>query len=115
MKELVIRFFIGGSIVSFFALLGEMLRPKSFAGLFGAAPSIALATMVLTIHRDGADFAAVEARSMMFGAAAFFVYAAITGWVLSRYKIGLLAASLGLMPIWFAVSFALWTVIGGRS
>jgi transposase len=31
--------------VSAFAALGDTLRPKSFAGLFGAAPSIALATL----------------------------------------------------------------------
>ena len=42
MGELLARFLIGGVIVSFFAVLGEMFRPKSFAGLFGAAPSIAL-------------------------------------------------------------------------
>ena len=47
------RFFIGGLIVSFFAVLAEMFRPKSFAGLFGAAPSIALATLGLTIASHG--------------------------------------------------------------
>ena len=41
---------IGGTIVScFFTSCAEVLRPKSFAGLFGAAPSIALATIGLTI------------------------------------------------------------------
>ena len=49
MKEILLRFIIGGVVVSIFAALGEVLRPKSFAGLFGAAPSIALATLGLTI------------------------------------------------------------------
>ena len=40
----MIRFFVGGVVVSVFAALAEIFRPKSFAGLFGAAPSIALAT-----------------------------------------------------------------------
>ncbi len=39
MSELLIRFFIGGVIVSLFAMSSDALRPKSFAGLFGAAPS----------------------------------------------------------------------------
>jgi hypothetical protein len=43
--EYVARFLIGGFVVSAFALLGDLLRPKSFAGLFGAAPSVALATL----------------------------------------------------------------------
>jgi hypothetical protein len=29
-------------MVTAFAILGDVLRPKSFAGLFGAAPSVAL-------------------------------------------------------------------------
>ena len=50
MKETLLRFFIGGAVVSAFALLGDLFKPKSFAGLFGAAPSVALATLGL----DGA-------------------------------------------------------------
>ena len=34
MKELVLRFLIGGTLVSVFAFVGDLLRPKSFAGLF---------------------------------------------------------------------------------
>ena len=51
--ELVIRFLVGGLVVSLFAVLGEVFRPKSFAGLFGAAPSIALATIGITIAHHG--------------------------------------------------------------
>jgi hypothetical protein len=42
-------FVAGGLIVSAFAILGDLLRPKSFAGLFGAAPSIALATLTMAV------------------------------------------------------------------
>ena len=45
MTEYLIRFLVGGVVVSAFAMLGDILRPKSFAGLFGAAPSVALATL----------------------------------------------------------------------
>jgi hypothetical protein len=40
--EYLVRFLAGGIVVSAFAELGDVLRPKSFAGLFGAAPSVAL-------------------------------------------------------------------------
>jgi hypothetical protein len=52
-KDLILRFVIGGIVVSAFAALGDVLKPKSFAGLFGAAPSIALATLGLTIAANG--------------------------------------------------------------
>jgi hypothetical protein len=114
MSELTIRFLIGGFIVSLFAMLGEVLRPKSFAGLFGAAPSIALATVGITIHQKGQTFAALEARSMMIGAIAFFVYAVLTSWTLRRYRVGSLAAALMLMPVWFAISLGSWALLKGN-
>ena len=45
MLQYLFRFLMGGMIVSLFASLGDVLKPKSFAGLFGAAPSVALATL----------------------------------------------------------------------
>jgi hypothetical protein len=45
--DYALRSLIGGLVVSLFAVIGDVLRPKSFAGLFGAAPSIALATLGL--------------------------------------------------------------------
>ena len=72
--ELVERFLLGGLIVSAFAVVGEVVRPKSFAGLFGAAPSVALATLTLTLFTEGKHYAALEARSMIAGAFAFLGY-----------------------------------------
>jgi len=71
MAQLVFRFFVGGLVVSLFAALGDVLKPKSFAGLFGAAPSVALATLSLTVSSEGKDYASTEARSMIVGAGAF--------------------------------------------
>jgi Protein of unknown function (DUF3147) len=110
MTDLALRFLIGGTVVSVFAVLGDIFRPKSFAGLFGAAPSIALATLGLTIHKDGKVYAALEARSMLAGAIAMAVYAALVSWVLMRYKPPALATTLTLLPVWFAISFALWHI-----
>ena len=51
--DYLLRFLIGGVVVSVFAVLGDVLRPKSFAGLFGAAPSVALATLGLAFWKHG--------------------------------------------------------------
>ena len=111
MNDIFIRFLVGGLVVSLFSSLGDVLRPKSFAGLFGAAPSIALATVGLTIAQNGKAYAAAECRSMMLGAIAFFVYTLSVSWVLKRYRPSALTATLALMPIWFAVSFGLWFLV----
>lgn len=108
MSDLLIRFLIGGAVVSLFAVFGDVLRPKSFAGLFGAAPSIALATLGLTISRQGHAYAAIEARSMAFGALAFFVYAWAACWVLLHRKARSPVVTTALLPVWFTVSFGLW-------
>jgi urea transporter len=108
MTDLLLRFLIGGTVVSLFAILGDIFRPKSFAGLFGAAPSIALATLGLTIHHDGKLYAAIEARSMIAGAIAMAAYAATVSWILLRYKPPALTTTLVLLPVWFGVSFGIW-------
>jgi hypothetical protein len=109
--ELLARFLIGGVIVSCFAVLAEMFRPKSFAGLFSAAPSIALATIGITIARHGKAYAAVEARSMIFGAIAFLLYASCVSWMLIRLKPRALRATVALMPVWFAACCAFGLVV----
>jgi uncharacterized membrane protein (GlpM family) len=111
MMQIVIRFLVGGAIVSLFALIGDVLKPKSFAGLFGAAPSVALATLSLTIANEGAHYAAIEARSMMAGAVAFLLYASCVSWVLMHYRMKALGATVMAMPLWFVVAFAL--IAGG--
>jgi cyanate permease len=66
MSEVLVRFFLGGMVVSAFALLSDVLRPKSFAGLVGAVPSVALATLgmavVQLVRRIGQRVAQPRAR-----------------------------------------------------
>jgi hypothetical protein len=109
--EMVVRFVIGGIVVSLFSLVADVFRPKSFAGLFGAAPSIALATVGLTIHHEGQDYAAVEARSMILGAIAFLAYAVSVSWILRRYKPPTLIVTMIAIPVWFFASFVLLTLM----
>jgi Protein of unknown function (DUF3147) len=108
--DIVIRFFVGGLVVAAFAVAGDILKPKSFAGLFGAAPSVALASLGLTIAKDGANYASIECRSMLAGAVALAVYSALVCVLLARTRTGPLAASTVSMLAWFAVSFGSWFV-----
>jgi hypothetical protein len=108
--QLLLRFVVGGSLVSLFALLGDVLKPKGFAGLFAAAPSVALATLSLTILADGKSYAAIEARSMIAGASAFCLYAVLCVYLMAIKHVraapaaitGLLAWGLGA-GVFFAV------------
>jgi uncharacterized membrane protein (GlpM family) len=105
--EYLLRFLAGGLAVSIFALLGDVLRPKSFAGLFGAAPSVALATLALTISEHGSDYVATEARSMVIGAIAFMLFSATTCQLLMRLEWRAWAASSTAILVWLGSSFGL--------
>jgi Protein of unknown function (DUF3147) len=107
MSQILIRFFVGGAVVSAFAIIGDVLKPKSFAGLFGAAPSVALATLGLTIATEGASYAATESRSMMAGAIAFMAFASCVSWAMMRYKVSALWVTIGSVPLWFGIAFGL--------
>jgi len=107
MSDLIIRFLIGGVFVSAFAVLGDSLQPKSFAGLFGAAPSVALATLVLTIHREGANYAAIEGHSMIFGAIAFCCYAYAVYLVTMRWKLSGALTAGALIVFWLGIALGL--------
>ncbi len=111
LQESIIRFLVGGAIVSLFAVLGDLFRPKSFAGLFGAAPSVALATLALTIAKHGASFAAVEGRSMILGAIALCVYSQAVSWIMMRYKLHALGVTLLSIFMWLGIAFGLWFVL----
>jgi hypothetical protein len=106
--EILLRLFLGGVLVSAFSALGEVFTPKRFAGLFGAAPSVATATLALTVHYKGTSYAALEARSMIGGALAFLVYASCVSWAESRYKLRAASTTLVLLSVWFAVAFGYW-------
>jgi uncharacterized membrane protein (GlpM family) len=108
MGDLLLRALIGGVVVSAFALIGDLLKPKRFAGLFGAAPSVALATLALTIAANGKNYASIEARSMLGGAVAFFIYVCCVCLLMMRYRPpAKLVALLGL-SVWLGVAFGSW-------
>jgi hypothetical protein len=110
LEEIVFRFLVGGAIVSAFSILGGIFRQRSFAGLFAAAPSVALATLSLTVRREGAHFASAEAHSMISGAAAFCLYASAVTLILARYSTRTLLTASACLLLWLAVALGLWSI-----
>ena len=115
MTEYIVRFLVGGAVVSAFAMLGDVLRPKSFAGLFGAAPSVALATLGIAVYQHGAGYAAVQSRSMTAGAVALAVYSVVVCHVLVRTRLRALPATVLSLAAWLAVAFAMLIVAGRQT
>jgi uncharacterized membrane protein (GlpM family) len=79
-----IKAVLGGTIVTLFAVIGHVLRPKWFAGLFGAAPSVAIASLAVTVIDKGHHDASLAGLGMLFGAAAFVAYSACVRPLLAR-------------------------------
>lgn len=111
MVDLLIRFVVGGFVVALFAALGDVLKPKSFAGLFGAAPSVALATLGLTIASDGKAYAAIEARSMMIGALSFCVYAAVCARLMTKRKVTAQTSAISALAVWLTCALGIWVLV----
>jgi hypothetical protein len=111
--EYLLRFLAGGLAVSIFALLGDVLRPKSFAGLFGAAPSVALATLTLAFAEQGFDYVTAEARSMAIGAVAFALFSVTTCQLLMRLQWRAWTACSTALLVWLGASFGLLQLLLG--
>jgi hypothetical protein len=99
-----IRFMVGGTIVSVFAVLADVLRPKSFAGLFGAAPSVALATLGLALWKQGGNYVSMEGRSMLLGALALALYSCAVCQVMMRARWPALAATSTALVLWLVAA-----------
>lgn len=106
--ELALRFVLGGVIVAIFSTVGELFKPKTFAGIFGAAPSVALATLTMVALRRGPREVARQTHAMLFGAVAMIVYSAALSIIVRRYHLpAWLEASL-VWTLWLAVAALLW-------
>ena len=113
MLEYLLRFIAGGVAVSAFAVLGDILRPKSFAGLFAAAPSIALATILITLSQKGAPFVAAEGRSMIVGAFALAAYSSTVCVLIKKHAISSLTATTLASVVWFGVALGITSILFG--
>jgi len=111
MGQALFRFVLGGVVVAAFSVVGDVLKPKRFAGVFGAAPAVALPSLALTIMQDGAQDAATMARSMMAGAVAFLVYSVVVSFAVDHLELqGWVLAGVSWLA-WFGVAFAIWGLV----
>ena len=99
---LAIKGLLGGTLVLAFALLCHSLDPKRFAGLFSAAPAVALAGLAVTLLDKGAHEAHQSATGMIAGAAGMAVYAAAVIPLLRRTRASV--ASTAALGVWTAVA-----------
>ncbi len=108
--ELLLRFVIGGAIVSAFAVFGDVLLPKTFAGVFGAAPSVALATLGIAFVSHGAGYVTSEATGMLVGAIAMLGYGVVVAYLL-MHRGNVLGGAIGSMTVWFAIALSGWALV----
>lgn len=112
--ELLWRFLLGGAFVSLFALVGDVLRPKRFAGLFGAAPSVALASLALTVAKSGPPLAAMEARSMILSSLGFILCVWVVARVLATGRWPAWGVAVGGLFVWgLTATFAAGVLLAG--
>jgi uncharacterized membrane protein (GlpM family) len=99
---LAIKGLAGGALVVAFALLSQGLEPKRFAGLFSAAPAVALAGLTVTLLDKGAHDAHQSAAGMIAGGVGMAVYAAAVIPLLRRTRPA--PASLSAIGVWTLVA-----------
>ncbi len=109
---LALRGLAGGALVVVFALIGEVATPKAFSGLFSAAPSVAFASLAITIIAESPVKARQASIGMVVGGVAMAVCCVLAAVAIPRIRSlrGSLAAWLG----WAAVDLGLyWAVFIG--
>ena len=87
-------------------MLGTIFQPKTFAGLFGAAPSVAIASLGLAFYQHGAAYAQTEARAMSCGTLAMLVYCAACVALAKRHGVPVWLAAAVSWLTWLAVAFS---------
>jgi hypothetical protein len=92
---IAIKGLVGGGLVVAFALLSEGLSPKRFAGLFSAAPAVAIAGLTVVVIGESTHKAHENAIGMIAGSVGMVAYATAAVPLLRRKRAGL-AAGLAL-------------------
>jgi hypothetical protein len=110
--EYITRFVVGGLLVCAFALLSQLCKPKQFAGIFSAAPSVLLAGLIITLFTTGASHAVLTTEGAIAGAIGLIAYCIAATPAIKHIKT--LPGSLLSLVAWFLValgSFALLRTI----
>jgi hypothetical protein len=108
LTDVLIRFAIGGVMVSAFSMIGELFKPKTFSGLFGAAPSFGIATLALAFRRNGSAAVSTEARWMLVATLALVGYSAICVSLCRRRQVPVWLGAAAAWIGWFVAAAGLW-------
>ena len=87
------------------------MKPKSFAGLFGASSSVALASLYLAVKQHGTTYASLEGRWMIVGAVAFFIYASVVSRLMIRRKWAVFPVTGAALVLWLGVALGLYGLV----
>ena len=101
----------GGVFVVAFALISDVLKPKMFAGLFSAAPSVALAGLLVTALAVKPSEAATTAMGMIVGSAAMVACCLLAAPLVRR--LGAVAGSALAWGAWLVVALGLSALVFG--
>ncbi len=110
--EYIIRFFTGAIIVSVFAVIGDMFRPRTLSGIFGSAPTIAIATLSLGFFKGDVDKIPIEGGSMMIGTIALAIYSTVTAYLVLRKNWSSLPAACLSYLSWLIAAFGIYFALG---
>ena len=104
-----IKALVGGTMVVGFAAIGELVRPRGLAGLFAAAPSVAIGSLAITALASSSSSAADQLTGMVAGAAALTAYCLVGTESVKRF--GAMNGAVTAIVPWFAAAIALWLVV----
>jgi hypothetical protein len=100
---LLLRGLFGGVMVVAFAVIAELVKPKVFSGLFSAAPSIAIAGLLVAAFTTGPAKASDAAVGMFGGALAIVASTILAAHAVQRY-----GAVIGSAAAWLT-----WALVAG--
>jgi len=111
---LALRGLAGGTLVVIFALIGEAVSPKAFSGLFSAAPSVSIASLIIIVLTEGPVAARQASTGMVVGGLAMIACCILAAATIPRIRS--LKGSLAAWAGWLAADLGLyWAVfIGAR-
>jgi uncharacterized membrane protein (GlpM family) len=93
---------VGGMVVILFAVIGTAVKPKQFSGIFSAAPSVAVASLLIASLSRGPMQGKAMALGMLAGSVGMIAYCLVGTFTIARWHalLGSLTAYLG----WLAAS-----------
>ena len=114
MGVLAVRAVASGTLVVLFALIGEVVKPKAFSGLFAAAPSVATASLIVTLVADDVHHARQASTGMVVGGVGMTACCVVAAVAIPKLRA--VWGSLMAWMAWAAIALGLyWAVfIGGQ-